>query len=53
MVLSVSGEIIPSFCKNFRSLTELCSATQITESKVYVDPQLEKMKKLWEYDYKK
>ena len=29
------------------------SATQITESKVYVDPQLEKMKKLWEYDYKK
>ena len=29
------------------------SATEITESKVYVDPQLEKMKKLWSYDYKK
>ena len=29
------------------------SATQITESKVYVDPQLEKMKALWSYDYKK
>jgi len=28
------------------------SSTQITESKVYVDPQLEKMKKLWEYSYK-
>ena len=28
------------------------SATQITESKVYVDPQMEKMKKLWEYSYK-
>jgi hypothetical protein len=29
------------------------SATQITESKVYVHPEMEKMKKLWEYDYKK
>jgi hypothetical protein len=29
------------------------SATEITESKVYVDPQIEKMKKLWSYDYKK
>jgi hypothetical protein len=29
------------------------SAAQITESKVYVDPQIEKMKKLWSYDYKK
>ena len=29
------------------------SATEITESKVYVDPQMEKMKKLWSYDYKK
>jgi hypothetical protein len=28
------------------------SATEITESKVYVDPQIEKMKKLWEYQYK-
>ena len=29
------------------------SAAEITESKVYVDPQIEKMKKLWSYDYKK
>jgi len=29
------------------------SAAEITESKVYVDPQIEKMKKLWQYDYKK
>lgn len=29
------------------------SATEITESKVYVDPQIEKMKKLWSYNYKK
>lgn len=29
------------------------SATQITESKVYVNPEFEKMKKLWSYDYKK
>ena len=29
------------------------SATEITESKVYVDPQIEKMKALWNYDYKK
>lgn len=29
------------------------SATEITESKVYVDPQIEKMKSLWNYDYKK
>jgi len=29
------------------------SATQITESKVYVNPEFEKMKKLWDYDYKK
>jgi hypothetical protein len=28
------------------------SSTQITESKVYVDPQLENMKRLWEYEYK-
>lgn len=28
------------------------SATEITESNVYVDPQIEKMKKLWEYQYK-
>ncbi|MDB4326348.1 hypothetical protein N9966_00885 [bacterium] len=28
------------------------SATEITESKVYVDPQIEKMKKLWSYEYK-
>lgn len=29
------------------------SATEITESKVYVDPQIEKMKALWSYNYKK
>jgi hypothetical protein len=29
------------------------SATQITESKVYVNPEFEKMKQLWSYDYKK
>ena len=29
------------------------SATLINESKVYVNPELEKMKKLWDYDYKK
>ena len=29
------------------------SATEITESKVYVDPQIEKMKSLWSYQYKK
>ena len=29
------------------------SATEITESKVYVDPQIEKMKSLWNYQYKK
>ena len=28
------------------------SATEITESKVYVDPQIEKMKALWSYEYK-
>ncbi len=28
------------------------SSTQITESKIYVDPQIEKMKKLWSYNYK-
>jgi len=28
------------------------SATEITESKVYVDPQIEKMKALWNYEYK-
>ena len=28
------------------------SATEITESKVYVDPQIEKMKQLWNYEYK-
>jgi len=28
------------------------SATEITESKVYVDPQIEKMKQLWSYEYK-
>lgn len=28
------------------------SATEITESKVYVDPQLQNMKRLWEYQYK-
>jgi len=29
------------------------SSTQINESKVYVNPELEKMKKLWDYNYKK
>jgi hypothetical protein len=29
------------------------SATLINESKVYVNPELEKMKKLWDYNYKK
>jgi len=29
------------------------SATEITESKVYIDPQMEKMKSLWNYQYKK
>jgi hypothetical protein len=28
------------------------STTEITESKVYVDPQLKEMKRLWEYKYK-
>lgn len=28
------------------------SASEITESKVYVDPQIEKMKQLWNYEYK-
>ena len=29
------------------------SATEINESKVYIDPQMEKMKSLWNYQYKK
>ena len=29
------------------------SSTLINESKVYVNPELEKMKKLWDYNYKK
>jgi len=29
------------------------SSTKINESKVYVNPELEKMKKLWDYNYKK
>ena len=38
--------------EKFNNTKSSGSATEITESKVYVDPQIEKMKQLWSYEYK-
>ena len=51
--ISKKETIKESIDEKLNSSKTVGSATEITESKVYVDPQMEKMKKLWSYDYKK
>jgi hypothetical protein len=51
-ISKTTAPIRESIDKKLNETKSSGSSTEITESKVYVDPQLEKMKKLWEYQYK-